>query len=93
VTPLATLRPTAVATYGAITSGHSRGIDIAGQVSRVQLGDLKGSQMRLAGAYPVRQSRQTWMGQSLHTRCARYNAISAAPLSTLQPQIADSLAA
>src|SRR5690349_11075102 len=50
--PTATTQPTPIATHGAITSGHPCESDASGQVSYVQIGDLKVSQVHFTLAYP-----------------------------------------
>src|SRR6185437_8775907 len=50
--PTATAQPTPIATHGAITSGHPCETDTSGQVSYVQIGDLKVSQVHFTLAYP-----------------------------------------
>lgn len=54
-TPTATAQPTPIATHGALTSGHPCETDASGQVSYVQLGDLKVSQAHFTLAYPSLQ--------------------------------------
>jgi hypothetical protein len=54
-TPTTTTQPTPIATHGALTSGHPCETDTSGQVSYVQLGDLKVSQAHFTLAYPSRQ--------------------------------------
>jgi hypothetical protein len=55
VAPTATTQPTPIATHGAITSGHPCETDASGQVSYVQMGDLKVSQVHFTLAYPSLQ--------------------------------------
>src|SRR5690242_1309653 len=53
--PTATTQPTPIATHGALTSGHPCETDASGQVSYVQIGDLKVSQVHFTLAYPSLQ--------------------------------------
>lgn len=53
--PIATTQPTPIATHGALTSGHPCETDSSGQVSYVQIGDLKVSQVHFMLAYPSLQ--------------------------------------
>lgn len=53
--PTATTQPTPVATRGALTSGHPCSTDTSGQVSYVQIGDLKVSDVHFMLSYPALQ--------------------------------------